>query len=416
MHMAHDAAEASILELEPEQQAREVWRRLTPERWPVSPKDLPAGSALVGGSIRDALIGRQRRAPDLDLVVPEGALKLTQRLARDYGGACVVLDEARDMARLVLGGWTLDLARRDGDDLETDLGRRDFRLNAIALVLGDAPMLLDPTDGIADLRCSRLQAVQEQNLIDDPLRLLRALRLIAELPLTIEAETRVMLHRHRHRLPLAAPERIQAELTRLVESPGAALALQELKALDLLAPWQELPAPGFGGVLAGADPETTASCLTTQERDQALPLLRLTTCLSDQGLQALRFSRRQQQRCARLRQWLHRDDGKAFGSLPEAERLTLHRTLEDDLPALILTLPLPEREEWLQRWRNDDDPLFHPRPPVDGRTLQESLSIPQGPRLGELLQHLSLERAFGRLHHREEALEAARLWLSGRCG
>jgi len=77
------------------------------------------------------------------------------------------------------------------------------------------------------------------------------------------------------------------------------------------------------------------------------------------------------------------------------------------------------------RWRNPADRLFHPRPPLDGRRLQQLLAIPPGPRLGQLIDHLTAERAFGRLggtaatdtaeltepHAVDEAVAAARLWL-----
>jgi len=414
--MPHDAAEDSILKAEPEQRVRRLWRQLAPEHWPVPVDALPPGTALVGGAIRDGLIGRRRDKPDLDLVVPDQAIALTRQLARRHGGACVVLDEQRDMARLVLGGWTLDLARRDGSELEADLWRRDFRLNAIALELGPTPRLLDPTGGMGDLLAGRLAAVREQNLVDDPLRLLRAVRLTADLPLTIEAETWTMLRRWRTLLPQAAPERIQAELQRLVEGPRAVQALDSLADLELLEPWQERPGPQAPMATTGPALDQAAKGLDPMEQNLALPLLRLTACLGDRGLQALRFSRRQQQRCARLRYWLEQLHRQSPDTMEEEVRLRLHRELEEDLPALILQLPSQKQAAWLQRWRDRGDPLFHPRPPLDGRTLQQELALPQGPLLGQLLQHLCQERAFGRIQGAEEALTASRLWLTHQCG
>ena len=81
---------------------------------PVKPEMFPTGTALVGGAVRDALLDRLGTCPDLDLVLPANVLKLTRRLAAELGGTCVVLDEERDMARLVLKGWTIDLARQLG--------------------------------------------------------------------------------------------------------------------------------------------------------------------------------------------------------------------------------------------------------------------------------------------------------------
>jgi tRNA nucleotidyltransferase (CCA-adding enzyme) len=421
MHMPRHAAEPSILEAKPQEWTSLLWQRLAPERWPIPIDALPPGTALVGGAIRDGLLGRLRRRPDLDLVVPENAVKLTAQLAHRHGGACVVLDAQRDMARLVLSGWTLDLARRDGANLETDLWRRDFRLNAIALQLTPSPRLLDPTGGINDLRAGQLTAICEENLIDDPLRLLRGLRLISELHLKIEADTMMMLKRQRHLLPRAAPERIQAELQRLVEGPDADLALDTLQALQLLQPWQHDEDPASEQwadplCVRGSALESVAAALSPQERQQALSLLRLTGCLGDRGLRELRFSKRLCQRCARLRHWLGRQDETGLERLAEPERLQLHQELEDDLPALILQLPEPQRTDWLERWRDSNDPLFHPHPPVDGRTLQRELDLSAGPRLGQLLDHLCRERAFGRIHNRDESLAAGRQWLMTQCG
>ena len=154
--------------------------RLAPAQWPLPLAQLPKGTALVGGAVRDGLLDRLQDQPDLDLVVPTDAIALTRSLAQDLRGTCVVLDAERSIARLVLGGWTVDIARQDGADIEDDLWRRDFRLNAIAVSLQPWGQLWDPTGGLRDIQKGSLRAVSESNLTDDPLRLLRGLRLVAE--------------------------------------------------------------------------------------------------------------------------------------------------------------------------------------------------------------------------------------------
>ena len=416
MHMPPRSGSTSILTGDRGRLAAIVWQRLKPDSWPVLPTELPSGSVLVGGAVRDALLDRLSDAPDLDLVVPDNALESTRQLARKLGGACVVLDEQRDMARLVLKGWTIDFARQDGETLETDLNRRDYRLNAIALTFHGTPRLVDPTGGLEDLQKARVVAVKEANLQEDPLRLLRGLRLIAELEMQLDAQTLKMLHRNRSLLPNAAPERIQAELLRLVEAPAAERAIATILDLELLKPWTKQNT---------ADPDEKplrvderSELLTASERQQALPLARLTQLLPDSGLRKLRFSRRQLQRCERLRYWIGRSTPEqghpALEALTEEERLQLHRHLEMDLPALILSWPEALQQEWLERWRDPQDPLFHPRSPLDGTSLQKALSMSPGPVLGALIQHLSLERAYGRISTREQALKAAQSWLSHR--
>ena len=401
MHMHPTSVEDSILEGEGGLMARQLMTRLQPERWPIPLDRLPAGTVLVGGAVRDGLLNRLPDHPDLDMVVRADALEQVRKLSREFGGACVVLDRERDMARLVLGSWTIDLARQDGDDLTADLLRRDYRINAIALTLTSHPKLLDPSGGIADLRARRITAVNEQNLLNDPLRLLRALRLAAELSMTIDETTLEMIARHRHLLPKVAPERIQAEVLKLVQANSADQAIHLLHSLQLIAPWcSDQPQRTFN-----------AEALTQQEQQLALPLARLTQLLSDQGLNELRFSRKQIQRSMRLRRWWMRDQQQSANTLNERERLKLHQELEEDLPAFTLAWPTEHQKEWLSRWRDQEDKLFHPSAPLNGRTLQAKLGLPPGPRLGELIDHLCLEQAFGRIRSQDDAIQCARAWI-----
>ena len=386
-----------------------LWRRLEPDRWPLKPAQLPDGAVLVGGAVRDGLLNRLPPCPDLDLVIPGAVLSTVQRLAKDHGGVCVVLDEQRDMARLVLRGWTIDFARFEGDDLREDLFRRDFKLNAIALTLSDPQQLIDPTGGIQDLQNGLICAIRESNLRDDPLRLLRALRLMAELEMRIDADTLAMLQANSPLLTHSAPERIQAELLRLVAAPAADEAIALLQALALLNPWRPRDLEHSHSTLGR--PLIANSSMTLEEQTLALPLARLTGLLSDPGLKSLRFSRRQIQRCSRLRYWQERIGAGDSVTLDETERLRLHQDLEADLPALVLCWPKQRRDEWMQRWRDPKDPLFHPCSPLDGDTLQKALSLQPGPKLGALIQHLTTAHAYGRVSTREQVLDEARRWL-----
>jgi tRNA nucleotidyltransferase (CCA-adding enzyme) len=392
-----------------------LWQRLAPASWPLPSAALPGGSALVGGAVRDALLGRLAPQPDLDLVVPAEAIALGRRLAREHGGSCVVLDAERDMARLVLAGWTLDLARCEGGELGRDLLRRDYTANALALPLAPGSDLLDPTGGLADLAAGRLVAVAEANLLADPLRLLRGLRLSTELGLPLELRTRHWIERHAPRLAAVASERVLAEVEKLACSPRGHGGLRQLLQSDLLAPWLSAEAAPLP-VLAELDGARAEACgLTTAEWAWALPLARLTALLDAAALARLRSSRQLQQRVARLRQGWMLLAGRPLEALSEAERFALQRSLEAELPALLLLLgPAPAHHQLLQRWRNAGDPLCHPRPPLDGRRLQQQLGLGAGPQLGRLLEHLSRERAFGRLPAQQgepEALAAAQAWL-----
>lgn len=421
MHMRLPPSQEPIVDagLTPQAFAASLRQRLAPERWPLPLTSLPADAVLVGGAVRDAALGRLEPKPDLDLVVAGGAIALAWRLARRHRGTCVVLDADRDMARLVLQGWTVDLARRAGVDLAADLRRRDFTVNAIALPLAPGSAVLDPTGGLVHLRQRRLVAVAEANLLDDPLRLLRGVRLAAELQFTLAEPGLSWIRQQAHRLRQVAGERVLAELEKLAEAPAGDQGLRQAWELGLLAPWGGRPADGVAPQRL-----TLAACrawgLSEAELAEALPLARLAWLLDGDALALLKGSRQLQQRCGCLRRWWAVLQRTPLEALEEPERLALHEQVDHDLPALLLSQPAEGTAGALRRWRDRDDPLFHPRPPLDGRRLQGALGIKPGPELGQLLSHLKRERAFGRLPSNdatgagEAAIGCARRWLAQR--
>ncbi len=194
---------------------------------------------LVGGSIRDAALGRP--FGDLDLACAD-ARALAAQLARAFKGTLVTLDEENAVYRLVLmpaRGKTIrqiDIAGLQGKSIESDLARRDFTVNAAALELAKElpPSLpesafLDPRGGLKDLAAGLVRAEIEENLSDDPLRLLRAFRIAAQHDLTIEGKTLKAIKRLRPLIAKPSPERVTAELLLLLAVPGASswLALMD---------------------------------------------------------------------------------------------------------------------------------------------------------------------------------------------
>jgi tRNA nucleotidyltransferase (CCA-adding enzyme) len=394
-----------------------AWQRLRAEEWPIPREAFPTGTALVGGAVRDALLDRLGSKPDLDLVVPADALALCRQLSRRHGGSTVVLDAERSIARLAIRGWSVDLARQEGPSLEADLRRRDYTVNAIALPLEPNAALVDPTGGLGHLQARVLVAVSEANLLDDPLRLLRGLRLASELGFELDATTWAWIQQHHGRIATVAGERVLAELEKLAGAPLGQRGLQQTLRCGLLQPWappgSSLTSPN---ALEALTPTTAlAAGLSAEETLEALPLARLAALLDAQALKALRSSRKWQQRVERLRHWQQRlgtTAPAAVACLPEADRLQLHRQLEADLPALLLGWPPEQAQPWLTRWRDPNDPLFHPRAALDGGSLQRELGLRPSPQLGALLDHLMLEQAFGRIQNRKQALEQAQAWLT----
>jgi tRNA nucleotidyltransferase/poly(A) polymerase len=185
----------------------------------------------VGGLVRDLV--RQPHAPlplDWDVALPHSNVaELAPALAEQLGARCVVLDADWGIYRLVLPqGWqgvagrpTLDCVAVAAPSMHDDLWRRDLSLNAVAVQVHTLA-LLDPTGGLADLAQGQLRLLSETNVVDDPLRVLRVYRFLAQLPgSTCTPDTRALCQRHGHRLSQVAPERITQELTKLLSPlPG----------------------------------------------------------------------------------------------------------------------------------------------------------------------------------------------------
>ncbi len=190
---------------------------LAPESWPFGIEWLPASACLVGGSVRDALLGRQGDYLDLDFVLPEGAVETAQAIAQHYKAGFVLLDAERQIARVVFPQGTADFAQQVGPTLETDLRRRDFTVNAIAYN-PHRDQLLDPVQGYADLQTRTIRMVSSVNLAEDPLRLLRAYRQAAQLGFSLQPETRAVVRTLAPKLRTIAAERVQSELNYLLRT------------------------------------------------------------------------------------------------------------------------------------------------------------------------------------------------------
>jgi poly(A) polymerase len=198
---------------------------------------------LVGGAVRDRVLGRP--VADLDVVLDgdpgEGARAIAQA-ARRAGGraACFALSEEFGAWRVVAreGSWQVDVERMRGGSLEADLALRDFTVNAIAEPLdGGAP--LDPLGGLADLRSGRLRCAGPAVFKDDPLRVLRLVRVAVELDLEADPQAIAAAREQVTRLRDVSPERVFLELQRIIASTQALRGLElmgELGATEVVLP------------------------------------------------------------------------------------------------------------------------------------------------------------------------------------
>ncbi|MBI2851222.1 MAG: CCA tRNA nucleotidyltransferase [Chloroflexi bacterium] len=188
-------------------------------------------SCLVGGWVRDALLGRD--TADIDIAVAVDALEVAPEVAEAFGGRYVPLDMENRVARVVLldrdaaapkAPLHLDFSTFEGS-IEQDLARRDFTINAMAVSLSQfrpgvsTIQIIDPFDGRGDLSRGIIRVVSETVFAADAARLLRAMRLAAELGFNIDDKTEALIRQNARLLSGVAGERIREELLRLLACP-----------------------------------------------------------------------------------------------------------------------------------------------------------------------------------------------------
>ena len=150
---------------------------------------------------------------------------------------------------------------------------------------------------------------------------------------------------------------------------------------------------------------------TKNEKEKFLPLFLMAQILDEVSLERFKFSRAEIAKTKLLRKWHFFLEKKNISQLTESDRFALHKELEMFLPSFIFHLPQNLRLDWLHRWRDNDDKLFHPSNLLNGEIIKKNLKINDGPILGELLQYLSKELAFKRLNNLDEAIYKAKRWI-----
>ena len=204
-------------------------------------------SYLVGGLVRDALLGRN--TADVDIAVDDDALDTARRVAGALEGRYVPLDTENGIGRVVLSNGNtsddiniiyVDFSTLRGS-IENDLAQRDFTINAMAMKLDenidagfDTYNIIDPFGGREDLQRRLIRAVDEGIFRADAVRLFRAVRIAAELDFSIHSETESLITRDCRLIDEIAGERIREELLRILALPRADERLAYLDRLGLL--------------------------------------------------------------------------------------------------------------------------------------------------------------------------------------
>lgn len=192
---------------------------------------------LVGGCVRDYILNRPIH--DIDFTLPANVRPIARRIADTFQGDFYMLDEKRSTARVILkdihgNPLSLDFAKFQGENLEEDLFNRDFTINALAIPLDHPEQPFDPCHGIENLKNKKLVACTPGALQNDPLRILRGIRLALELGFGFEKDTLQWIKTAVPLLTHISAERLRDEIFRLLESGHAATAFRLLDRFQIL--------------------------------------------------------------------------------------------------------------------------------------------------------------------------------------
>ncbi len=368
---------------------------------------LPKGSYLVGGYLRDIILGRETEKIDFDIVVPFNAIEIGQKIADNIGSKFIILDEKREVVRIILNhiDIDIDIANQVSSSIEGDLCSRDFSINSIAFLF-EKKCLVDPLNGLKDLEISLLRTNSENNLLNDPLRILRCFRFVSELNFKIDFNLINHIKKNKRKLYLVAKERINYEIYKIVSGANALDAVLLLKKLNIFGT-DKLTEDSFFLDLE----KINYSELNQEEKEKFLPSFFISQILDVVSLEKLKFNKAEIAKTKLLRKWHFFLNNKNVLQLDELERFKLHQELEKFLPSFIFYLPPSMQFEWLKRWRNKEDRLFHPSNLLNGDVIKKNLKIEDGPILGKLLQYLSKELAYKRLNNFDEAIYKAKQWI-----
>lgn len=390
---------------------------------------LPQPSYLVGGAVRDRLLGRNSDYLDLDFVLPEKAVETARAIAKHYKAGFVLLDAQRQIARVVFKNATVDFALQEGATLETDLQRRDFTINAIAYN-PHTQELIDPLQGYTDLQQRLLRMISPANLQDDPLRLLRGYRQAAQLDFALEPNTRSIIRQLAPLIGRVAAERVRVELGYLLNSDRGTAWLEVAGEDGLLAPW--FPSMTRSHIERLLKVNSAAASLSSfpqlvRELNQPvrntiktswLGIAKLTCLVSTNSataeieLEKLAYSRSEIKAVTTALQLLPQLQAKSPLQMTLAEQYFFFRAAGVVFPAIVILavvqgMNLDSFSSLIHRYLNPKDPVAHPTPILTGNDLMKALQLSPSPLIGEMLLQIQLAQIEGKISTVEEAIAFA---------
>ncbi len=401
-------------------------------------------AALVGGSVRDAILGRPLH--DLDFAAQGDAIGLGRAVANALEAAFYVMDAERGTARVLVnepgGSFILDFARCRGITWEDDLRARDLTLNAIAILLpaDGTPLppevpLFDPLDGAGDLARRVIRQASPTAITDDPIRALRVARFATMLDARIDPDTEAAARATAARLAGGggpSAERGRDELFKtlgLSRAADAADLLDTLGLLEILIPEAVFARPfaalrAIDNLLAEAEtrrPGLGARLAEPLANGPRLALLRLVALCAAAGPAALdRRGRALRLSVAEIERAKATGAGSSLSERlrePRAEYAWMRAARGAAPEAALLGMalaPAPALAElgWglIDRFEARYAPDVAAPPLLSGDDIL-ALGIPPGPAVGAALEAAREAQMIGEISTREEALAVARSLL-----
>ncbi len=414
-----------------------VISRLSPENWPFSLEYLPPPVYMVGGAVRDGILGRMGEYMDLDFIIPSNAVKVAKKIAQRYQAGFVLLDAERQIARVVFPQATVDFAQQEGENLINDLYRRDFTINAIAFN-PHTREIIDPLTGYKDIESGILRMISPVNLQNDPLRLIRAYRQAAQLDFTIEPVTQDTIRSLGTSISQVAAERVRVEIGYLLSSGRATFWLNTAWKDGVLTHlFKNATDKSFIKLNAIDQAYTSISQKWTKLGQELTKYVRNTVktswlsiaklaCLVDSypetaeiELQKLTYSRAEiravttalrlfseikaENLSLRKQYFLFREMGILF---PAVLVLALANDIMEQgtfAESMFVTY-----EPLIKRYLNPNDAVAHPISLLTGKEIMTELKIPASPLVGELLMEIGVAQAEGKISTVEAAIELAK--------
>ena len=345
---------------------------------------------LVGASLRELLSGARPQVFELSTDAP------VERVT-DLFGRGVLISTRHGIVTVPTPDGPVDIASpRAGPRIEDDLAHRDFTVNAMAYDIVEA-RLLDPFDGRRDLEQKRLRAVRcaADRLRDDPLRALRAVRLLATRGFTPDPELEAHLGDACGALAAVPREPVRRELSKILLSPNVEPAMDLLERSGIAAALAPKAAPGAGALLAGLPRDLElrlAGWLLSARARRVVQSLRFSRPTVERVEQLVRLHPIDAQvgagRPATLSRFLHRTaprDVRALLALREAEIATRHGGLESGIGAALGVI-----QKAIENQRADDRrESRRGELAVTGADVMKWLACEAGPRVGRALSFLT---------------------------